>query len=251
MGGGGRCDLRNRAAFLVLLYSTALFAQTVRVPFVGCESIGQAERVPAPKGVDTAVQIKGSAAKSLAYYAEGFRGTGVLAPRGWHCIGSYGSSGSDLLVAPRSVGPEDFSRNREIKGPAIELLYISADNGSGRFEMAQVLARVFPSQRAFVKEVMDSLDQPSRSFTFGPYPNDKLIVQTDRLVEYRTPPYAEGLGSTNTRLNANDDPIDCVVIWDGPKPRLLPYLLILRVRLPREQRGLTSTIIHQLEREHR
>ncbi len=231
--------MRNSSAVLVLLFSSALFAQTARVPLVGCESLGQAEGVPAPKGVDKVVRVSAGAAKGLAYYTEGFRGTGVLAPRGWYCIGLYGSSGSELLVAPRRA---DLSG--EMTGPVVRLEYISADNGSGRFDMAQVLARVFPAQRAFVKQVMDSLDQPPR---WEPYPKDRLIIQTDRLVEYQTPPHLEGLG-TMSRMKANNDPIDGAAIFEGPAPRLLPYLLMLRVRLPGELRDLTPTIIREFER---
>jgi hypothetical protein len=50
-----------------------------------------------------------------------------------------------------------------------------------------------------------------------------------------------------SRLKANDDPIDGVAILEGKTPDLL----MLRVRLPRELRTLTSIIIDQVEREHR
>jgi hypothetical protein len=228
--------LRNSSPVLVLLYSSALFAQTVRVPFVGCESVGQAEAAPAPKGVDKVVHVSAGAATRLAYYTEGFRGTGVLAPRGWYCIGLYGSSGSELLIAPRSLKVAGLSG--EMTGPVVKLEYISADNGSGRLDMAQVLARVFPAQSAFVKRAMDSLDQPPR---WDPYPKDKLILQTDRLVQFQTPPHSEGLG-TMSRLKANDDPIDGVALLQGQTPDLL----MLRVRLPLKQRDLAPVIIQQL-----
>jgi hypothetical protein len=92
-----------------------------------------------------------------------------------------------------------------------------------------------------VKSVIDLFDQPANTYTFGPFPNDKLIVQTDRLVEFHTPPRAEGLG-TMSRLKANDDPIDGVAILEG-KP---PDLLTLRLRLPPRQRDLAPTIIQEL-----
>jgi hypothetical protein len=207
--------------------------------------------VPAPKGMDRIARRGAGAANNLAYYAEAFRGTEVLAPRGWYCIGSYGSRGSDLLVAPPPVGPMDFSQNSEITGPAIELDYISADNGSGRFDMAQILAHTFPAQKAFVQSVIDSAGLSASNIKFGPYPMDKLIVQTDKLVQFVTPAHSDGLGTMVSRLKASSDPIDGVVIWDGPRPNLLPDLLVLRVRLPRELRGLASIIIDQVEREHR
>lgn len=225
------------------MFASALFAQAVRVPFVGCESFGQAGEVPAPKGVEKAVRVKASAAQRLAYYKAG--GPGVLAPRGWHCAGFYGSSGAELYVTPDLFnGTRAFSRDGGITGPAIQADYITTENGSGRFDAAQVLARVFPEQKAFVKSVMESLDRPS-GLTFGPYPSDKLIVKTRRFVEYQTAPHSEGLG-TLTWFRANDDPIDGVAIWEEPKPHLLPDLLMLRVRLSREQRDLAPVIIQEL-----
>jgi hypothetical protein len=226
----------NRTILLIAL-PLHLLAQTSRVPFVGCESVGQAEAVEAPQGNNKAVQVRASVAQKLAYYKASVA-PGVLAPRGWHCIGVYGSSGSDLLVAPQPLKGTDVLSQT---GPTVELEYISRDNGSGRFDMAQVLARVFPAQKAFVQNVIDSFDLPASEFTFGPFPNDKLIVQTDRFVEYQTPPHSEGLG-TMSQLKANDDPIDGVAVLN-PKT---PDLLMLNARLPRELRDLAPVIIQQL-----
>jgi hypothetical protein len=78
---------------------------------------------------------------------------------------------------------------------------------------------------------------------FGPYPNDQLFVQSDRLVEYQTAPHAEGLGTMN-RLKANDDPIDGVAMLEGTTPDLT----MLRVRLPPNLKDLTPVIIHEFER---
>jgi hypothetical protein len=111
--------------------------------------------------------------------------------------------------------------------------------------MAQVLARIFPAQKAFVESEMKFLDRASSSIKFGPYPTDELLVRNDRFVEFRTPAHAEGLG-TMDRLKANDDPIDGVAIFKRPEARRLPTLLILRVRLPKEQRDLAPVIIHDL-----
>ena len=69
VGGGRRRHLRNCSAVLVLLFSSALFAQTVRVPFVGCSSDGQIGPQEAPKGTDQVVQIKATAARRLAFYS--------------------------------------------------------------------------------------------------------------------------------------------------------------------------------------
>jgi hypothetical protein len=71
---------------------------------------------------------------------------------------------------------------------------------------------------------------------------NRLILQTDRIVEYETPPHAEGLGTTNTRLKAGDGPIDGIAILEGKTTDLR----MLRVRLPREQRDLAHAIIQEL-----
>jgi len=233
--------MRNRS-FLLIALPLQLLAQTSRVPFVGCETDGQAKAVEAPKGVNQAATISAGSAELLAYYTEGWRGTGVLAPRGWYCVGLYGSGGSVLYVTPESIsGPQGG-----ISGPIVELAYMSADNGSGRYDIAQVLARVFPGQRAFVESVIDGLGLPGAGgLKFGPFPRDRLIVQNDRLVQFQTPPHTIGLGTINW-VKPGDDPIDGVAIFEGPAPHLLPYLLMLRVRLPRQLRDLTPVIIHDL-----
>lgn len=74
-----------------------------------------------------------------------------------------------------------------------------------------------------------------------------MRVKTRRLVEYQTAPHSVGLG-TLAWFKANDDPIEGVAIWEGPRRHLLPYLLLLRVRLPGELRELTPTIIREFER---
>jgi hypothetical protein len=221
----------NRFIFLIAL-PLQLLAQTSRVPFVGCNSDGQVGPIAAPKGVDETVQIDASAAKRLAYY-QASSGSGALAPRGWYCFGTYGSAGSHLLVTPQPI------RTTGTTGSAVQVDNIDGGT-SGRFEVADVIAKVFPAQKAFVQSVIYGA-ATGTEFKFGPYPTDKLIVQADRLVQYQTPPHSEGLG-TMSQLKANDDPIDGVAILQGQTPDLL----MLRVRLPRELRDLAPVIIHDL-----
>jgi hypothetical protein len=122
---------------------------------------------------------------------------------------------------------------------AVQIEDLSGDT-SGRFEVAKVIARVFPAHRAFVQNVIEMFPGVS-DYKFGSYPRDKLISQTERLVQFQTPPHAEGLG-TVSRLKANEDPVDGVAILEGPTPDLL----MLRVRLPRQQRDLAPVIIQYL-----
>jgi hypothetical protein len=228
MGGGRRCRLRNSSAVLVLLYGSALIAQTVRVPFVGCASEDQVGPQEAPKGTDQLLQIKASAARRLAFYSSG-GGFGVLAPRDWYCFALYGSSSSRLFVAPRVINANDLI---PIAGSAIEL-NATEGGGSGTAFAAEVWARVFPSLRPLVQGLIDAGDLSAEAYPFSPYPGDKLIVQAA--------PRSEGLG-TMGQFTANDDPIDGAAILQGQNPDLL----MLRVRLPLKQRDLAPVIIQQL-----
>lgn len=141
----------------------------VAVPFVGCPSDGQVGPMETPKGTSKLVAISRQDAQRLAYYSA-FR-RGVLAPRGWHCFGVYGSGGSALFVVPQIVDTEHIlSIDRDLSGPVIAL---SDDYGgtSGRDQVARVIARVFPAYRAFV----DDLERlPGLEYETGPYPKDQL-----------------------------------------------------------------------------
>src|SRR5262245_10090325 len=63
---------------------------TAPVPFVGCVSFGQVERLEAPRGTSLGLPISSKDARALAYYKSA-DGIGVLAPRGWYCEGVSGS----------------------------------------------------------------------------------------------------------------------------------------------------------------
>jgi hypothetical protein len=234
-------------------FPTALFAQTkmqhsaigVRVPFVGCPADGQVGPLEAPKDSDKVVQIDPNAARQLAYY-QSANSDGVLAPRGWHCFGVYGSNGTQLFVSSQPYTTTDFFSKqwRGFSGPAIDVAIMVGDT-SGRFSVAQVIARVFPAYRAFVQHVIDEGIEPASDFPFGPYPKDKLTYHGDRIVEYETPPHAEGLG-TGSHLLANDDPIRGVTIFQSE----VPDLVSLAVRLPHEMKDLTAPIVEQVERDN-
>ena len=184
------------------------------------------------------------AAQHLAYYKSA-QTSGVLAPRGWYCFGFYGSGGDTLFVSPRPIDTAkifvtDASR---FTGPVIEVAYRSGDT-SGRFDVVEITARIFPAYKAFVTETMELFDEPAGSVPFGPYPKDRLTYKSKRLVEYRTPPQTDGLG-THSWLKKNGSPIDGVAMLVGQTPDLL----LLSVRLPADLTGLTSAIVHQVERD--
>jgi hypothetical protein len=108
-----------------------------------------------------------------------------------------------------------------------------------------------------VQSVIDEGLESASDFPFGPYPQDKLINRSGEIVEYRTPPHAEGLG-TMSLLQPGGDPIEGVLIVSipapakdsAPDPQDRPDMLFLAVRLPAPLRDLTPHIIGQLEGDH-
>ncbi len=190
------------------------------VPFVGCKSDGQIGPLRAPTGQSRVLPIDKETAQRLAYY-KAEQGFGVLAPRGWYCFETYGSGGGSLFVSPQPINAHDlFSESwKGFIGPAIQF---ATDVGgtSGRFEVARIVARVFPAHRAFVRDVIAEGIDPASDFPFGPYPSDKLTYKNKETVEYETPAHKEGLG-TQSRLQKNGDPIRGVVILVGEDTDLL------------------------------
>ena len=91
--------------------STARRGQAV----VACPSDGMLGPVAAP----AAPTRPGKAPAGLALYVIP-RDLSVLAPRGWHCVGLYGSSGSFLIVTPEPHDAKDFSdRETRVSGPVV------------------------------------------------------------------------------------------------------------------------------------
>jgi hypothetical protein len=217
--------------------------QSTPVPFVGCPSDGQVGPVAAPKGADKTIRMDPGAAARLAYYKAEYS-PGILAPRGWNCFCMYGSNGSTLLVAPQLLKRDDlFSPKwRGITGSAMQVS-VSEGDTSGRFEVARMIARVFPKERAFTQRVISEKIEPASDFPFGPYPKDKIVYKGDRIVEYQTPPNLKGLG-TRSRLLPNNLPIGGVVILSDDYA-----LFFLSMRLPSGTTGISHRIIQQFEKE--
>jgi hypothetical protein len=187
------------------------------------------------------VPLSMKAAQELAYYRSA-QGTGVLGPRGWYCFGIYGSGGTALLVSSQPIDTASmFSTRSGLAGPAIEVSYRHGGT-SGRYDVAAIIARVFPDYKSFVTDVLETFELPSSTFPFGPYPTDTLSYKSKTIVEYKTPPQTDGLG-TQSWLTKNDSPIEGVAILIGQAPDLL----LLSVRLPPELTGLTSAIIRHVE----
>jgi hypothetical protein len=189
--------------------------------------------------------IPAEVAQHLAYYKSEYGQIGALAPRGWHCFGTYGSSGTALYISPEPInGAEFFSaKSKDFGGPVIEM---SMEYGgtSGRFGVARTIARVFPAHFSFARSVISEGLEPASDFPRGPFPKDRLTYRSNEIVEFQTPPYEKGLG-TNSRLRADGTPIRGVAILHGQDTDLLQ----LSVRLPQESSKLTQIIIEQTERD--
>lgn len=207
------------------------FETVESVPFVGCPSGGQLGFQHPPQ-LGLTPSLPSNIARSLAYYAAAY-GPGVLAPRGWHCGGIFGSAGSGLTVYP--------GNRYSVTGPAVELSY-NYGGTSGRWSVAEAIARYFPSHRSFIKKEFQGLEVgPLPS---SPYPHDTISVRTDRLVRYVTPPLTKGQG-TSWQLSPGSLPVEGLVMLMDDAGR--PDVLRLSVRLA--DRHLARAILDNSERK--
>jgi hypothetical protein len=227
--------IRGFGLVLLLAFGGAgLWAQSVSVPFVGCESVGQTENSPAPEGKSRSLPLSLNDARVLAYYASA-DGIGVLAPRGWHCEGVSGSGRYALYLSPKAI-------KKPFEGPVIEVDHTTNENGSGMTEIAGMIGRLFPAYREAAKrEWKGILDTP---FPARPYPKDALVYKSKTVVEFRTPPLTKGLGTAPTWLRKNGSPVSGVVMLPGDPPEMVQ----LAIRLPPELAWLASAIIREAER---
>ena len=252
-----RLFLTTTGAVTALLFGCAsVYAQSaapnvtkspkaVSIPFIGCPSFGQVEALNAPKGTSESIPIREQDAQALAYY-ESADGISVLGPRGWYCQGASGSGGAALSLSPRPI-VHSSSGWEGLGGAAMEVNDITGEN-SGRYDIAELIARVFPAYRWFAQRVWN-LDFPLPS---GPYPKDALTYRGNAVVEYRTPARTEGLGNFHSWLGKNDLPISGVAILLIDSTRAfgdIPHLVLLSVRFPPELRRLAPAIVRYVERE--
>jgi hypothetical protein len=216
----------------------------VTVPFVGCASDGQVGPQKAPTGKSVAIAVPAAIAKRLAYYKAEYR-LGTLAPRGWNCFSIYGSDGSQLFVSPDPIDSATLMSVawKGFTGDAVQISDISGGT-SGRFEVAKVIARVFPDYKAFVQSVIAEGIEPASDFPFGPYPGDKLTYRGKNIVEFETPANAQGLGTASLLL-MNASPIDGVAIIAGKDTDLTH----LSVRVTAADGDLIPFIVKQVESE--
>jgi len=219
------------------------------VPYVGCAGDGQTGPYAAAKGSPKLVNFPDAIANQLAWYEyKGDAGRfGTLGPRGWNCFVTIGSNGWTLYIAPEALNSAKLLEHRNWKGfegPAIQLS--ESDGGtSGRFEVAKVVARVFPAHREYARGVIAEGFGPASDYPFGPFPSDQLTYKGKELVEFRTPAHEKGLG-TMSWLLPSDQPITGFALLTMGHD-VDTELLQLSIRLPRSLSFLAATLIRQGE----
>jgi hypothetical protein len=192
------------AGVLLLLAAgtvSVLFGQAPSVPFVGCASSGQIDTLQAPKGTSRSVWISPKGTQALAYYKSA-DGICILAPRGWYCEGVSDSSGYALYVGPKAIR-HSLSGWEGLEGTAIEVNHITS-GASGRYQIVELIARLFPAYKPWAVSVLGEMDIPLPS---GPYLKDTLSYRGKTIVEYKPPAQTEGLGNFDSWLGKTDTPI--------------------------------------------
>ena len=235
-----RCALRMPTIALTVAISSMGQTTVPSLPFVGCISYGQADKVEAPQGVSAKRSFSWHDAGNLAYYKSAE--IGLVAPKGWNCEGYSDSSGWGMFLSPEPIKGEPRWPN--FKGPAIDLHHISGENGFGQSQIAEAVFRVFPTFRTWAVRNMEGFDT---RLPRGPYPTDRLRYRSSRVVEFETPPQRKGFSNDFSRIVPNDKPTFGVAILMGNPPE---HLLVLSIRLPNELQRLLPLITKDIE-EHR
>jgi hypothetical protein len=233
---------------LVAAASLSAFAQTP-VPYVGCPGDGQTGPYSAAKGSPKTVNLPPEIANTLAWYEyKGDAGQiGTLGPRGWNCFVTIGSNGETLYVAPEALDSAKVLEHKNWKGFTGPVIQLSGLDGgtSGRFEVARIVARVFPAYRHYARKIIAEGFGPASNYPFGPFPSDHLIYKGKKLVEFTTPDHHNGLG-TMSWLLPSDQPITGFALLTIGSD-VDTGLLQLSLRLPHALSYLSATLIHQAE----
>jgi hypothetical protein len=238
------------ALLQLLMQSTRPAAQAptgrFSVPFRGCASSDQQHIIEAPRGASKNVSIRRNDAEKLAYY-ESADGNRLLAPRNWYCVGAGGSSGAALFLSPKPISG-DLSGLHGLDGAAIELMHFNSEAG-GRYEVAQIIARVFPEHKT---SAALTLKQMEFTVPSGPYPKDILRYRGRRIVEYTTPAQTEGLGNFDSWLMKNDLAIVGAAMLILHQPNLVgdpPNVILLSVRLSPDMADLAPAMVAYAEHD--
>ena len=122
----------------------------VTVPFVGCKSYGQTGESETPEGATVAVPISAGAANRLAYCRSAFQEVGIRAHGGGTASDCPALAETCCSWLPRKLALS--GKWHEFSRAAIVLSYRSGDT-TGRFDVARVIAQLFPAYMKFVADV--------------------------------------------------------------------------------------------------
>ena len=203
---------------------------------VGCAADGMSGPVPAPAVLPAAPRLPARAGALALYAAEGMQ---ILAPTGWHCIEVYGSDGAFLVVTPRSYTSATLPGINKLTGPVVELSLLSGEN-SGRDQVAEVFSRLFPFKRDFIRDAAGNYDTPPR-YPRGPFPTDRTVRRSREEVDYTTPPQRNGMGTLDSHLGPDRDPIVGAALL--AQVQGVDSVVLLDVRLPPRLRALGPVIL--------
>jgi hypothetical protein len=176
-------------------------------------------------------------AARIAYY-QAVDGPGVFAPRGWHCQTWRGSHGAFIIVTP--TAPPEIIPRESVQGPGV--IAIESNGGTGgRFEVAEVSARLFPDVMADFIARVKAEGFPSPDFSkIKPYPDDQYTYLNPKLVKFTTPAHHDGIGTGIFVPSA--DPVRGVVSLAAGDERET-NLLQFRLRLSPSDDRLAQALI--------
>ncbi len=208
-------------------------ASATQVPFVGCTGSGQAGVEHAPRS-GAVPRVPAAVAGQLAYYSSS--GFGVLAPRGWHCFATSGSSGGSLIVSERPLNTHSLDSLFGLRARAVVISF-SYGGTSGRFAVARAVHRMFPAYGAFARNV--AAERGGIARLEPPSPHDRITRRSRTVADFITPAGRDGVG-TASRLAASPEPIQGTAI-------LLPdqemNLVQISLRLGQARRAETEAIL--------
>lgn len=239
-----RCRSSRSVRLAACLASAVLVgigsAAESRPSFVGCPSDGMSGPARAPRRAPNLPP----APKGASLYASD--GLLTIAPTGWHCAGLYGSNGSLLIVTPGPISPKTFMESdATVSGPVVMIRWINGDT-SGRFEAADVAARVFPSEAAFIDRVRQEARELDETIASGPTATDEIVRRSPTVVEYVTPAATDGIGIVHPVVAAAAPIRGAIVLQSKSEMNIVQ--LVMRLDPPSE--GLAKDIVAAFERDH-
>lgn len=211
------------------------FVRQVDVPVVVCPvdgQVGSQTLSKEPRSIRTAIPEE--LASRLVYYRalQGHPNVHVLGPRGWRCLGLYGSNGDTALIVPPNANPAQKER---LHGPAIEVRFRHGGT-SGRTAVADTAGPIFPVAGRFIDEVEANF-RPTEKYRRTPWPTEQITRISERLLTFLDPPSVSGTGSQG-RLAASTSPIQGVAAFTEES-----NLWALAIRLDEVDAALGPTIL--------